>query len=173
MNKRQNNYIALVDNGIGVILTKGFIAEIDAVDFDLISGVKWYVTPGRNCMYAKTHRSMINVGLSHHTMHGLINQTTKGLVTDHIDGNGMNNRRSNLRTATTAQNQMSSLPKGKSGFKGVSIIRGRYQAKIWLDGKHKNLGFYATAPEAALAYDLAAVQHFGKFAKTNGAIHGK
>ncbi len=92
-------------------------------------------------------------------------------IADHIDGDGLNNRRSNLRPASEAQNAAHAR-KGKnntSGFKGVDQNGGRssWRARILVNGKSLYLGRFSTKEEAARAYDAAALVHFGEFAILN------
>lgn len=93
---------------------------------------------------------------------------------DHINGEAADNRLCNLRIATRSQNNGNTrLPShNTSGYKGVSFYKqtNRWQAYIKKDGQRYHLGFFATAEEAAAAYDRAAVEFFGEFAKTNEAI---
>lgn len=88
---------------------------------------------------------------------------------DHINGIRSDNRIVNLRLATTAENLRNrSKPKNnKSGFKGVSWIEKyqAWQATIKFDGKNKFLGRFATREDASAAYEKAALQHHGEFAK--------
>ena len=92
---------------------------------------------------------------------------------DHINGDKRDNRLSNLRVATSTQNHMN-VHKVKSpwGFKGVfrHPDTGRYRATIRKGGKNTHLGYHATPEEAARAYDRAAVQMFGEFARTNESL---
>lgn len=88
---------------------------------------------------------------------------------DHIDGNGLNNRISNLREAVHSENARNrgAQRNSKSGIKGVSwhVESGRWQAKIQHHGKGKNLGYYATPEEAREAYCKAAKELHGEFAR--------
>jgi len=103
-------------------------------------------------------------------MHRLILDVPDGLQVDHIDGDGLNNRRSNIRMCTAAQNRQNSriqtmrlgIPT-TSRFKGVSRNYGKWAVHI--NGKW--VGRYNDEVSAAKAYDAAARQAFGEFAKTN------
>lgn len=88
---------------------------------------------------------------------------------DHKDGDFTNNRIENLRLCTQSQNLGNRRGHSRKGyFKGVTLRRsGRYEAAICLDYRQIYLGTYATAEEAARAYDAAAVEHFGEFARLN------
>jgi hypothetical protein len=107
-------------------------------------------------------------------LHNVICPPPNGLQTDHKNGNGLDNRRSNLRVATNAQNQQNriNLNNGKkksSVFRGVCWWDKSWRADIGLDGKNKYLGRFRSEVEAAHAYDLAAVRYFGEFARPNFA----
>lgn len=88
---------------------------------------------------------------------------------DHKDGNGLNNRFSNLRLATTAQNAANrKRPSTNStGFKGVRRARKRFSSEIKINGKSHHLGTFDTPEEAHAAYIKAARQHHGEFARAH------
>ncbi len=89
---------------------------------------------------------------------------------DHANGDRSDNRAANLRLATRQQNLRNGRPKGGSSrFKGVHFNRrrGKWQAYITIDRRHQYLGAYAAEDAAAAAYDRAAAQQFGTFAKLN------
>ena len=94
---------------------------------------------------------------------------------DHENHDTLDNRRSNLRVATTSQNGSNSRVRkdNTSGFKGVGYRGGRFLAYIRVNGKRSYLGTYGTAVEAALAYDAAAREHFGEYACTNFAADAR
>lgn len=101
-------------------------------------------------------------------MHRLILDAPKGMQVDHINGNGLNNRRENIRLCTHEQNSYNQQkPYGSSKYKGVCRKRGKWDAQIRASGKIIWLGSFATEDEAANAYDEAALKHFGEFAFTN------
>jgi hypothetical protein len=89
---------------------------------------------------------------------------------DHADGNGLNNRIKNLRSACSSKNKQNRATKlGQTPYKGVSLDkrRGVYNAKITLNRKTIYLGSFGNPVPAAKAYDSAAIHYFGEFAKTN------
>jgi hypothetical protein len=90
-----------------------------------------------------------------------------GAEPDHISNDGLDNRRSNLRLATHRQNIVASRRSLSKGFRGVSKIRGKWQARIRKDGRLQHLGTFATPQAAAAAYDFATLQANGNFAVTN------
>lgn len=163
---------ALIEEPAVIRLSNGMTALVDAADADRIGAVVWSCLRGHNgkC-YA--HR---RAGRSSVYMHRLIAGTPDGFETDHINGNGLDNRRANLRTATASQNRANMgkprRPDGaphSSRFKGVSWdrSRGKWQAKINVNGRHHNLGRYFDETAAARAYDAAAITAWGDFARLN------
>lgn len=150
---------------------KGVVyAEVDAADVPLVSQYRWCIKMG----YAAT---MVAKGVDqpHATMHRLIMGiafgAAQGLQVDHIDGNPLNNKRSNLRICTRSQNQMNKgvMRNNKTGLKGVSYCpnsdcRKKYRAAICANGKNIYLGMHATAEEAHAAYVAAAKIYHGEFA---------
>jgi hypothetical protein len=148
-------------------LTQGKLALVDDEDYDWLNQWKWCFHDG----YA-TRRNLKNTTLR---MHRLIMDPPNGMDIDHANGNGIDNRRFNLRVCTRAQNVMNSIVRSdnKSGFRGVSWhkVQKKYVAYIYLTkfGKPKQmrLGNFYDAVDAAHAYDEAARQLFGEFARTN------
>lgn len=89
---------------------------------------------------------------------------------DHIDNDGSNSRIENLRQADKRQNALNrdKQSNNKSGYKGVSQQKnGKWGARAMINNKYKSLGVYKTKEEAALAYNEAAIKHFGEFARIN------
>lgn len=106
-----------------------------------------------------------------HLCHRLIlGVTERGQRIDHINGNGFDNRRENLRLATASQNAANSGKRSsRRKYKGVSDNRyGRFTATCGFEMKNVHLGTYDTEEMAALAYDIFAYQAFGEFARLNG-----
>lgn len=103
------------------------------------------------------------------TMHRFLLDPKQGFVVDHVNGNGMDNRRCNLRVVTALQNSWNRHKRtiGSSSFKGVWGRPGRWLAAITVRGVRKHLGTFVVEEDAAAAYDAAAVAAFGEFAAVN------
>lgn len=105
------------------------------------------------------------------SMHRFIMDAPKGQQVDHINGNKLDNRKSNLRICSHSENLRNQRkPKdNKSGFKGVSWHKGakRWCAEIRSNGKRHHLGYFDTAEDAAKAYDIAATLIHGDYARLN------
>jgi hypothetical protein len=164
---------------VQVPLGKGRFAEVDAAfwesvltceftDGRIYSGricdSPWHALVNKNNTYAQSTRKVGTV-----YMHRLIAGATALQVVDHRDGNGLNNRRENLRIATIAQNQWNSGSHKdcRCGFKGVAESKSRFTARIRAGRTGIYIGSFATAEEAARAYDEKAIELFGEFARLN------
>jgi HNH endonuclease len=144
-------------------LTRGRVALVSNEDFDLVSKHRWHVQyQSDRTMYAQTR-----VKQKAMTMHRLIMGFPASGI-DHIDGNGLNNTRENLRLATVAQNQWNSriAKNNKSGFKGVCLRQGRWTAQMSHLGQKIYLGTFPTAEIASMAYQTAAKELRGEFARS-------
>jgi hypothetical protein len=160
---------------ITIQLTHGREAYIDANDLPLISGYRWIHVKGAN---DHLHYAITTFGprrqRTHIRMHRLIlglGRGTPNTNVDHIDGNGLNNTRANLRVCTTYQNSLNAGPQknNSTGFKGVAPDPyGGWQARISVNRKQIHLGHRFPTPEdAARAYDDAARKLHGEFAWLN------
>lgn len=149
-----------------ILLTQGKQALVDDDEFDELALVKWCYRGGYAVRTEGTRANQRTV-----VMHRLVMDAPANAVVDHINGDKLDNRRCNLRLATTAENIRNSARsvRNTSGFKGVSFdrSRGKWFASICANRKLKNLGRYATAEEAARVYDRAARELHGEFAKVN------
>lgn len=112
-----------------------------------------------------------NVGGKPLSLHRFLMNPPPGMQVDHINGNGLDNRRSNLRLCSGVENLRNKrvTPRTKRGdFKGVSEISGgHFCARIQINGVKKWLGTFIAPLDAAIAYDIAAEKHFGAFAALN------
>lgn len=147
-------------------LNDGLFAIVDDADVDRATERNWGHHKTRNNIYARS-----NAGKKFKTLllHRYIMQIP-GRV-DHINGNGLDCRRCNMRPATHAQNIMNSgiRSNNKSGFKGVfwNSQKRKWNAKIMLNYRNIHCGFFDDVIEAAKAYDTAARIYHGEFAKLN------
>lgn len=151
-----------------VTLTKGYEAVIDAEDVSLVSENNWTAIPSGNTAYA-VRRSILGGKKSVRTMHRLIIGDPKGLLVDHINGNGLDNRKENLRTATKSQNMHNATIRkdNKTGYKGVSWDKAakKYRAEIRIFRKGIFLGLFECPKEASLAYIEACKRYHKEYAK--------
>lgn len=151
----------------------GLIAICDWEDYELVKHYCWLLKTGKCTSYAMATEITADGPQKKVMMHNLIMPPPVGMIVDHINGNGLDNRRSNLRFATNQQNGFNTPPyrrKGKvSQFKGVHFEKQskKYKAAIKIDGQIKTLGRYQTEDEAAIAYNLAASAAYGEFARLN------
>jgi len=151
-------------------LSNGGIALVDDEDYEFFAHWKWNRTESRGKVYA--HRCFWVRGEDRrvtYPMHAFLMIGHGGVQIDHIDGNGLNNQKYNLRSASVNQNQYNAKLRSDSstGFKGVASVRGRFHAQIQANKKHTYLGSFETPVEAALAYDSAARRLHGEFATLN------
>lgn len=121
-----------MQNSKQISLTQGKFTTVDEEDFEYLSQWNWYAKPSgkRNC-YAHAYN-----GGNRMYMHRLLLNPPKGMYIDHINGNGLDNRKTNLRIVTLSQNQGNRrlTSTSVSGYKGVHRNREKWQAVIW----HKN-----------------------------------
>lgn len=144
------------------------ISLIDCDDLHFAMGRKWYADRKGNTTYVSAR---INGKIKRLHCH-IMGDAAPGMMVDHINGNGLDNRRANLRWATKKQNAHNSANrkrKGTSKFKGVDWDkrRNKWRAQICTDLKNKFLGYFSTEHAAAIAYDLAAMAHYGEYAHVN------
>lgn len=156
-----------------ITLTKGYMAVIDAADAHLVDGRNWIAHEVRRkdgtvlsvYAYSMNPGPRKNRKLSH--MHRVIMETPDGLQVDHIDGDGLNNRRNNLRNVTRAQNACNRriAVNNTSGANGVTWDKAgaMWVAQIMVAKRNIYLGRYASVAEAKAAYDAAAQKYFGEF----------
>jgi len=157
---------------MAIPLTRGLYAVVDGADYERLNKWKWCALRGKNTFYAVRkvkrgkkwaalfmHRTLLDLGFGNK------------LQGDHRNHNGLDNRKSNLRVCTSAQNHQNRLPikNASSKFKGVAWDKQKkkWRARIQINGKNIELGRFNFETEAALAYDKTAKRLFGEFACTN------
>jgi len=155
-------------------LTRGKYAIVDAEDFERLNKYKWHCT---HCGYARCAvskkfdkgRRQVDV-----YMHKLVCPAPDGMVVDHINRNGLDNRRANLRPATQKQNVWNRKfirKAGKTRYNGIRWDKNKekWQVRLTVNGRRRSFGYYADEIEAAKAYDRVAEKYRGEYAFLNFA----
>ena len=139
-------------------------ALIDLDDVDKVKNIKWH----RSDLQRSTYYCLSNDSEWKRIHRLIMGVTDKNIVVDHINHNGLDNRKSNLRICTSGQNTCNCLTSknNKSGHKGVywSKERKKWCAQISINNKTKGLGRYDTIEEAIEARKKAAKEYYGEFA---------
>lgn len=153
-----------------ITLKCGAVALLDEADRVAFGSLGWTLSPSgyavKDVRFGGT--------LYKYWLHRLILPPLPGLEPDHINGVRLDNRRRNLRLATRSQNLANSrIAPGSTGYRGVKLDKrdGRFNARIGVNGKPQHIGRYASAEEAARAYDAFAKEVFGDFATLNFPEH--
>lgn len=156
--------LPLPDATIEIELTKGQVTIIDVVDADLAQ-FKWNAQKSRNTYYPRRASGI----MMHRVILGrkLGRELESTEQCDHINGDGLDNRRANLRVATHAQNQRNRgrNKNSKSGYVGVRPRGEKWRASITVNGKSIELGTFDTPEDAHEAYKEAAKKYHGRFAR--------
>jgi len=143
-------------------LSQNKVTLVDDEDYEFLSKWRWYATKAGRTYYAR--RTLYSDGKRRPLyMHRLILGSRVGEEVDHKDGDGLNNQRSNLRSCTCSQNAANSVRNSKTGYRGVCKYWNKW--RVIIGGIH--LGLYDTPKEAAKAYNEAAIEKYGEFARLN------
>lgn len=171
-NPRSDKHGSYADDGSRFIeLANGRLCRVDAEDFDYLNNW-WWSEHKRPAGLSYAIRAAVH---GQTKMHRLILEA-RGLIgprdlIDHCNGDGLDNRKQNLRKATHAQNMRNrKLPEhNTTGFYGLmrSPTEGKWLVRIREGGKSFYYGTYSDQIEAACAYNVAAVKHFGEYARLN------
>jgi hypothetical protein len=147
-------------------LKTGHVVLIDSDDYELVKNISWHMHPQG---YAQG-----KIGRKNVLMHRMILQPPDGMDSDHINGNKLDNRRSNLRAVTRSLNAQNKPAYSGRKYKGVCFHKraGRWVAYIKKDKKIRHLGCFTCEDEAARAYNKAAIELFGPLAKLNPVPQG-
>lgn len=147
-------------------LTQGKFAIVDVEDYESLSRWSWCFDPTG---YAK-RKARIDGKQVTILLHRFLMNPAPGYEVDHINGIKLDNRRTNLRIVTSQQNKMNRhKSRGVSKFKGVywHKQRSKWCARIKVDRKYLHLGLFIFEPDAAKAYNAAATEMFGEYARLN------
>lgn len=154
---------------VEIPLTQGYVTLVDDEDAERIAGLRWYVlTSPKSPVYA-ARAERDERGQRHVLLHRAIVKAPKGIPVDHINRDSLDNRRSNLRLATTSQNGANRSANAGRRFKGVTFDKscGLWRAQIQPGGRGRTIGRFKTEEEAARAYDDVALELWGDFANLN------
>jgi hypothetical protein len=146
-------------------LTKGKVSIVDAEDYGWLSKYKWHAVNTGGKFYAYRCRNKRSI-----SRHRMIMGEPKGKIVDHKDGNSLNNRRSNLRICTTAENLRNRRRTGgASRYKGVCFVKrlNKWRAEITFNRRQIHIGLFKDEISAGKAYDRAAKKYFGEFTFLN------
>lgn len=140
---------------------RGATVILDDEDYERFKDLSWFVGP----------RYTMNTTLRI-PMHKMIIECPDGMVVDHINGNPLDNRRSNLRVCTQSENLMNTNKRRgdfSSKYKGVSWdnSKQRWRAMVYKSGKKNHAGYHRCEVQAAEAYNRKAVELYGEFARLN------
>lgn len=153
-----------------ISLTQGKFALVDDEDYDAVNKYKWCAHHVKNRWYATAH--LTGTSNSRIVLHRfLMDINDPKIQVDHIDNDGLNCQRKNMRVCNNTQNSWNTPKKknNKCGYKGVykQSNSPKWRARISIRGKCLNLGYFTTIEDAARAYDKAALEYFGVFALLN------
>jgi len=154
-------------------LGNGHKAIVDIEDLPGLSKLRWFAGKRGNTYYAATSENNETLGKKIYMHHKVMGRSPAGMEIDHINGNGLDNRKENLRFCTHQQNlqaRRKKNPNASSQYKGVhwSKDKKRWRTIIRrIDGKREHLGYFNSELDAAKAYDKAALEMFGEFAVVN------
>lgn len=154
----------------------GLFAIIDEEDFDRVGHLAWcpHVQPHTTYARRTGRRSPDGRRQSARLHRMVLGITDPKIIVDHINGDGLDNRKANLRICTPTENmanrnQQARERSGYSKFRGVTWHKGcrKWQVQITSGGKSHHVGLFGSEVDAAIAYNMAAIQLFGEFARLN------
>ena len=147
-------------------LTKGYQVVVDAADYEHLSQWKWHACVGSKHVYAmRNSRPDDNGKRRHIMMHSELCPVEPGFFVDHINGNGLDNRRENLRAVTKTQNMWNRARNAGVRHKGVYWHKQhrKWVATIQVNKRRIHIGLFHDENEAAAAYAARAALEFGEF----------
>lgn len=145
-----------------------FFAIVDDEDFERLSSHKWSVSKNCNTYYARRFEGPKG-SVKLISMHRVITNAPDDVLIDHRSGQGLDNRKENLRFATHAQNMRNRRidKRNTTGVTGVywNKRKSKWQSLIMINGKRKGLGYFRTFDEAVAARKTSENEHYGEFAR--------
>jgi len=147
--------------------------KVDQADYERLRGYEWFAKKANKCFYARGCVADNKTGKEKMLyMHQMVIKVPDGMVVDHINHDGMDNRKANLRAATRAQNMRNRKKFANSSgskYKGIYFRKRtrKWEAMITFERKKIFLGCFRSEIEAAKAYDRAAMKYHGEFASLN------
>lgn len=152
-----------------VALTQDKFALVDAEDFERVAFFSWCYRMLRGCEHANrtARKNDWRSAKQSIFLHQEVLRTTEPI--DHRNGNGLDNRKQNLRLAAQQQNLWNRRVRNDSstGVKGITRVNSRWRARIKVNERAVHLGYFDTQEDAGRAYDAAARKFYGEFACTN------
>lgn len=170
--KQLPNNINIPEGAIAIPLSQNHYTLIDAEDYEKVSRYNWHLYNAGGHKYAITN---IRLGINKRAtikLHRYILDFPNQLI-DHANGDGLDNRRCNLRACSPTQNCMNRKPKGKLNTKGISFKKGHWIARIQYQGERTILGYFQSKEIAQQAYNMAAesiANGFGRGAPLDASL---
>ena len=170
--KKKPNDIDILESGlIKIFLTQNKWVVVNINDYGRIKGYHWCAMKNSGNWYAMTHIPKLGGGHKTKYMHQLLLPVDTEWEVDHIDGDGLNNRMSNLRRVNRQQNSMNRdiRKDSTSKIKGVYWHKssGKWQSNIMIKGESIHLGLFLSIDDAISARKAAEVKYFGEFSRAD------
>lgn len=164
-----------------ILLSNGMKATVDDQDFEYLSQFNWFAEKTKTTFYAQRncYNKELKIKSSKRMHREILGTKDTKIVTDHIDGNGLNNQRANLRACTQGENLRNTRIRSssKTGFRGVNLWKGArvwkdysgpvFRARICINHVEIHLGYFKTAEEAAAIRDSKTKELHGNFGVMN------
>ena len=155
--------------GVAIPLTKGKVAIVDEADAEMVGAYKWHVSIISPTLLYASRKDWRGGRGREVLMHRMIMAAGPGQVVDHINGDALDNRRSNLRITDVQHNSWNRASQrgSRSQYRGVSVYGTRFYVRIFVEGRNQYLGCYTDERLAARVFDYAAAKYHGEFARPN------
>ncbi len=152
---------------VQVPLTRGLVALIDDEDAERVLAYKWHAAPvSPGCIYA-TRWGGRSSAKSTVYLHRALMDPPDGMMVDHVNGNTLDCRRSNMRLVTNQQNSWNRKARRSNPIGVLGVTRrksGKFEARILVSWQNLALGTFRTVEEASAAYKAAALKYRGEYA---------